>query len=241
MFNLKDKAKPLLIDLEAENTATGRKQEKSVQRERLSEEGYMYCVYWIRREEHTSSSTEGYVGITSNLPERLRAHKKNRKKLPFTNAIKKYGFENLIVEVLHDNLNQQEALSIEKHLRPTQSIGWNSQRGGELGVESSWYLDKDNRNRHREATSKATKIGIAAKDTTEARAQRARDNWKHNRDSYKNISRGSNNPRAILTEEQVRAIKKRLPFEKTRALADEFNVRIHVIQQIKSGKNWSHI
>lgn len=35
-----------LIDLEADNNATGRKQDKTVQRERLSERDNMYCLYW---------------------------------------------------------------------------------------------------------------------------------------------------------------------------------------------------
>lgn len=201
----------------------------------------MYCVYWIRRDGHTKYLTEGYIGITSNLPERLKAHKKNKRKTPFSSAIKKYGWENLSVEILHDNLSLQEALSIESRLRPTSSIGWNCQRGGELGVESSWYDKEENRNKHREATSRATKVAIALKDTKKARAQRARDNWKNKRDSYKNVSKGSNNPRAILTEEQVRCIKSQLDNKSNRDLADEFNVRIHVIQQIRSGKNWSHI
>lgn len=236
-----DKVKPLLIDLEAEDTATGRKQEKSVQRERLSEGDQMYCVYWIKREGHDNPVVQGYVGITSNLTERIRQHKKNRRKTILTSATNKYGWENLIVEILHDNLSKQEALSIEASLRPSQSIGWNCQRGGELGVEADWYEIEDNRRKHSEATSEATKVGIASKDTHEARAQRARDNWKNNPESYKNDSKGSNNPRAILTEEQVREIKGLLHTRTVRELADMFDVRIHVIRQIKSGKNWSHI
>ena len=131
--------------MEGKDKPTGRKQEKSVQRERLSEGAYMYCVYWIRLKEHADVTDVGYVGITKNLAERLRAHKKNRRKSHLTNAFKKYGWDNLVVEVLHENLTLQEALSIEFSLRPTQSIGWNSQRGGELGVETSWYDNQDNR------------------------------------------------------------------------------------------------
>jgi predicted GIY-YIG superfamily endonuclease len=237
-----DKVKPPLIDLEGRTMPTGRKLEKSLQRERLSEGDQMYCVYWIRREDYTDPSATGYIGITSNLTSRLKSHKKNRRKTPFTMAIKKYGWETLIVDILHENLTIQEALSIENTLRPEQRIGWNCQRGGELGVESSWYDIEDNRSKHRESTSIATKKGIAIKDTKEARAQRARGNWKNKPESYRDVSLGSNNPRAILTEEQVKYIKVQLSGgETTQKLADLFNVRIHVIQQIKSGKNWSHV
>lgn len=236
-----DKVKPPLIDLESEDTETGRKQEKSRQRERLSEGAQIYCVYWIRLRNHDNLKYQGYVGISRNLPARLVAHKKNKRKSHFVAAISKYGWDNLIVEILHEYLTIHEALSIEASLRPTQNIGWNCQRGGELGVEAEWYNIEDNRNKHRNATAIATKQGIRDKDTLEARAQRARDNWKNNRDSYKDISKGSSNPRAILTEEQVREIKLLLKNRTTRQLANLFNVRIHVIQQIKSGKNWSHI
>ena len=85
------------------------------------------------------------------------------------------------------------------------------------------------------------KPAFAYMDTTEARAQRARENWKKNRESYQSISKGFNNPRAILTEEQVKEIKTLLPFKKVRELSDLFGVRLHVIQQIKSGKNWKHV
>lgn len=232
-----------LIDLEAGSTATGRKLEKSLQRERLSEENYMYSVYWIKLESHINPHTEGYIGITTNLKERLRAHKKNRRKLPITSAIKCYGWDNLIVEVLHENLKLQEALSIEFLLRPDIRIGWNCQKGGELGVESSWYNNEENRQKHKEATAKATKKAIALKDSTEARVERAKQNWINRKNSYRDISKGSKNPRAILNEEQVWEIKYILLPSGIhyKEIATMFCVKPHVIYFIKSGKNWSHI
>lgn len=201
----------------------------------------MYCVYWIRLEEHTDPLVQGYIGITSNLKERIRAHRKNKRKTVLTSVAKKYGWENLITESLYENLDQLAALSIEQTLRPTMRIGWNCQRGGELGVESSWYNDLDNRQRHSVATSNATKAGILKKDTHERRAARAKQSWENNRESYKDISKGSNNSRAILNEEQVRAIKYELNSLPVKQLANMFSVGYHVIYQIRSGKNWSHI
>lgn len=232
-----------LIDLEADSNATGRKLEKSLQRERLSEENYMYSVYWIKLESHTDAYTEGYIGITTNLKERLRSHKKNKRQSHFTSAIKCYGWDDLIVEVLHEGLTLQEALSTEFSYRPTIKIGWNCQRGGELGVESSWYENEENRQKHKEATAKATKKAIALKDSIEARAERAKLNWINKKDSYKDISKGSKNPRALLTEEQVWEIKYILLPSGIchKEIATMFCVKPHVIYFIKSGKNWSHI
>lgn len=202
----------------------------------------MYCVYWIRLPKHTDASTEGYVGITKNLKERIRAHKKNRRKTVLTSAAKKYSWESFIVDVIHEDLSLQEALSIEASLRPEQRIGWNCQKGGELGVESSWYSIEQNKQKHKEATSAATAAGIKAKDTKEARAERARQNWKNNRQSYEGVSKGSKNPKALLNEEQARKIKyELLPVMKVREIAELFGVKKHVIYFIKYGKNWSHI
>ena len=201
----------------------------------------MYCVYWIKLSNHTDPTVQGYVGITSNLKERIRAHKKNKRKTHFFYAKTKYGWDNLIVEILQDNLSKQEALSIESSLRPSQNIGWNSQRGGELGVESSWYSIEENRQKHKKATSEATKKAIAEKDSKEARAQRMRECWSRSWATRVAAVTGENNPRALLTEEQVREIKSLLPEHSTRELATKFNVRLNVIQQIKSGKNWKHV
>lgn len=235
--------KPLLIDLEDSDISTGRKQETSVQRERLSEEGYMYCVYWIRKETHSEISTDGYVGITKNFTERMRAHKKNKKNYPIVNAIKKFGWDSLVKEVLHTNLSLAESLAIELQLRPTNNIGWNLQRGGDLGVDSSWYAVPTNCSNHSKATSVATKEGIASKDTAEARSARAKQSWLDNRESYKEMTRGSNNPRAQLNEEQVKEIKYfLLPLNLHKSeIASLYNVKSHVIDFIRSGKNWSHI
>ena len=232
-----------LIDLEADSNATGRKLEKSLQRERLSEENYVYCVYWIRLESHTNTYTEGYIGITINLKERIRSHKKNKKTTHFFYATKKYGWNNLIVEVLHDNLTLQDALSTENTYRPQGNIGWNSQRGGELGVESSWYDNVENRQKHKEATSLATRKALSVKDNKKARSERAKQNWINNKTSYEGIVKGSKNPKAILNESQVWEIKYVLlpsglhPKE----IANLFCVKPHVINFIKYGKNWSHI
>lgn len=202
----------------------------------------MYCVYWIRLPEHADVSTEGYVGITKNLKERIRAHKKNRRKTILTSAAKKYSWENFVVDVVYENLSLQEALSIEATLRPEQLIGWNCQRGGELGVEGSWYDIEQNRQKHSKATSAATIAGIKDKDTKEARAKRARQNWLNKRESYKDVSKGSRNPKALLNEEQVKQIKyELLPTMETRQIAEMFGVKKHVIYQIKNDKNWSHI
>ena len=229
-----------LIDLEAEYTATGRKRKH---RERLSEEDIMYCVYWIKTEDHIDILTQGYVGITYNLKNRLKSHRKNKRKTPFREAINKYGWSNLQVQIVREGLTLEEALKEEFSLRPDVKIGWNCQAGGNLGVEKEWYDNEENRNKHSAATSLGTLRGIQEKDTTEQRSLRAKENWIKNKNSYKDICKGSNNPRAILTENDVRDIKYELIPSglSNKEISILFGVKHYVISFIRSGKNWSHI
>lgn len=97
-------------------------------------------IYWIRLPEHTDSKTDGYLGVSNNLPRRLQGHlreiKANKhKNFHLVNAVAKYGWENLIKEVI---LNGEEAYcyEIEEQLRPCKSIGWNIAPGGHKG--SGW-------------------------------------------------------------------------------------------------------
>lgn len=236
--------KPSLIDLEASNMATGGKQELySVQPERLSERDNIYCVYWLRLCAHVDPFTEGYIGITKNLKERLRAHKKNKRKTHLYNAIHKYGWNNIIVDVLKETLTFEQALLIENQFRSSLNIGWNCQIGGNVGVESDWYNIPTNREKHSKNTSNATKIAIAKKDSKEKRSLRAKKQYIINKNSYKDIVKGSKNPNAILNEEQVYKIKFELLPKglKHVDIAKMFNVKPHVITQIKSNKTWKHI
>lgn len=214
-----------------------------MQRERLSGGDYMYCLYWIKAEEHIDIHSQGYVGITINLKERIRSHKKNKRKTTLTSAIKKYGWEALTFQVIIENLTQEDALFLEKLYRPETNIGWNNQSGGELGVEPEWYSVKENADRHRSATSAATKIAIAEKDTTEARSYRAKESWRKTRDKRVLAVIGENNPRAKLTTTQVKEIKYNyIPSGMSNTeIALLFNVKHYVISFIRSGKNWSHV
>lgn len=222
-----------LIDLEVGNTTTGGKQLKNVQPERLSEENDKYSLYWIHLKDQNDYLNEGYIGITKNFNKRLKDHRKNKK---FKDI-----WEGLVKEILFDNLSLTEALNLENKYRPFQNIGWNSQKGGEIGVEPEWYLIEKNKLRHSKATSIATKKGILKKDSKENRSLRA----KKARLTLTNFNnnKGSNNPRAKLTESQVLDIKTNY-LNKGLTLLDIakiFGVSKYIIWSIKSGKNWTNV
>ena len=199
-------------------------------------------VYWIRSKDHNDIHTQGYVGITkTTLDERVRSHKKNKGNSIVAGKLRKH--DDLVWSVVHDVDTLDEALKLEAFYRPAQFVGWNLQRGGELGVEPEWYNNPENRQQHSMKTSEATRRGIAAKDTSEARSQRAKLSHANNPDSYKDIVKGENNPRAILSEADVVKIKYELLPQglKNPEIAVMFGVKPYVISFIRTGKNWKHV
>jgi len=84
-------------------------------------------VYWIHYEQHSDPYSEGYVGVTCNLPKRIYSHK--------TQSHRKHVFNRLmkgaVITVLHECIDRFEALNYEKKYRPDPNIGWNIFPGGE--------------------------------------------------------------------------------------------------------------
>lgn len=81
-----------------------------------------YSLYWIHFPDHQDIYSEGYVGISANLNERIKKHRNNKHKGRFVNGA--------VVSVIAKNLNQNEALLLEKKFRPKCYIGWNKSSGG---------------------------------------------------------------------------------------------------------------
>ena len=94
-------------------------------------------VYWLHHPDHTDMFTQGYIGITNNLNARLRNHKSKKYNAHLRNAIIKYGWDNIIKEVI---LVADEAycLMIEKTLRSVANIGWNIIEGGGKPPITRW-------------------------------------------------------------------------------------------------------
>jgi len=94
-------------------------------------------IYWIHLEEHTDPLTEGYLGVSKCVEERLNGHLKDiragkHKNPHLVRVVEKYGWENLVKDVL---LNGEEAYcyEIEEQMRPKKTIGWNIAPGGHRG------------------------------------------------------------------------------------------------------------
>jgi len=90
-----------------------------------------YYVYWIRDKSHTDIMTQGYVGVSGNVNKRFASYKNLEKKTNnhLRNAIKKYGWDNLVKSALI-LADKNYCLDIERKLRPANQIGWNLTMGG---------------------------------------------------------------------------------------------------------------
>jgi group I intron endonuclease len=73
--------------------------------------------------------TQGYIGITKDIKKRWSDHAKRTANNHLLHAIKKYGWDSLVKEVV---LVADEAycLIVEAKLRAEDKIGWNITKGG---------------------------------------------------------------------------------------------------------------
>ena len=89
----------------------------------------MVSVYWIRHQDHTDIFSQGYVGISSKPKLRWNHHFSQPTNSHMKNAINKYGWDNLVKQVVLI-ADKGYCLDIEKKLRPVDFIGWNQTAGG---------------------------------------------------------------------------------------------------------------
>ena len=86
-------------------------------------------VYWIHHPEHTDMFTQGYIGITKDIKKRFEEHKNRPSNAHLKHAIKKYGWDNLVKEIVLV-ADKAYCLMIEAKLRAKNKIGWNVIMGG---------------------------------------------------------------------------------------------------------------
>ena len=92
-------------------------------------------VYWIRAKHHSDLMTEGYIGVARNAVRRWNyghfwSHKNNRhENKKFANAIDKYGWDNLVKEILV-TAPENYCYELESKIRAFEGIGWNIAVGG---------------------------------------------------------------------------------------------------------------
>jgi hypothetical protein len=86
-------------------------------------------VYWIRHKDHTDMFSQGYIGVSKNTEARFQRHSKYSDNQHLKAAIKKYGWGNLIKQIILIG-EETYCYNLESKIRPTKQIGWNIAEGG---------------------------------------------------------------------------------------------------------------
>ena len=86
-------------------------------------------LYWIHHKDHTDMFSQGYVGVSNKVENRWFRHSRYSDNQHLKAAIKKYGWDNLIKEVVLIG-KETYCYDLEAKIRPTKQIGWNIAEGG---------------------------------------------------------------------------------------------------------------
>jgi hypothetical protein len=84
----------------------------------------MSYVYWVYNESCQDFMTDGYVGVTDYLKNRIDYHLKRNSNIPNDTKLK--------YEILFEG-SRDECFKKEEEYRPTKGIGWNRAKGGSHG------------------------------------------------------------------------------------------------------------
>lgn len=101
-------------------------------------EEHKYCVY-----KHTTPNNKVYIGITRQKPKRRWGNGKNyASNIYFTNAINKYGWENIKHDILYMGLTKEEAEQKEIEMiafykSDERNHGYNIDKGGNATGKTS--------------------------------------------------------------------------------------------------------
>jgi hypothetical protein len=86
-------------------------------------------LYWIHHKDHTDIFSQGYVGVSKNTEARFKRHSKYSDNQHLKAAIKKYGWDNLIKQIILIG-EELYCYNLEFKIRPDKQIGWNIAEGG---------------------------------------------------------------------------------------------------------------
>jgi predicted GIY-YIG superfamily endonuclease len=86
-------------------------------------------LYWIRHKDHIDMFCQGYIGVSTNIEARFQRHSKYSENQHLKSAIKKYGWDNLVKQIILVG-EETYCYDLESKIRPNKQIGWNIAEGG---------------------------------------------------------------------------------------------------------------
>ena len=88
-----------------------------------------HVVYWIHHADHTDMLNQGYIGVSNNAERRWKYHRGSATNAHLKSAVKKYGWDNLIKQVVLI-ADKDYCFTVEAKLRADKDTGWNIAPGG---------------------------------------------------------------------------------------------------------------
>jgi predicted GIY-YIG superfamily endonuclease len=163
-----------------------------------------YLIYWIHNGDETDIYTQGYVGITNNLPRRLIEHKKHK------NAI----LIDRTVDIFLQG-DKEYCKSVEKELRPKKYIGLNVAAGGGMPPNVTGIKRSDKT----KLLMSQNNVGFKGRKHTEATKKKMSESRKgfgkpHTEETKKKLSE-------IAKQRKFQPMTGRKHSEKTRQLISE--------------------
>jgi group I intron endonuclease len=175
-----------------------------------------------------------YIGKTINTLEKRKIQhisesNANRTKSIFHKALRKYGEDNFLWEIIDSAESENELFDKEKYyitfyhsyIKDDNSNGYNMTIGGE-GISGLKFSEES-----KKKSSESHKGQIVSNETRKKISERFK---------------GSNHPLSKLNEEEVLQIKEMLKDGMSYLeIAKEFNVVEGTISTIKQGRSWKHV
>lgn len=163
-----------------------------------------YLIY-----KHTSPSGKSYIGITNNYDIRSSSHKSGTNGCTaFAAAIRKYGWDNFMHEVIIQDITKEEAIELEPLLIESHGTrspyGYNLSSGGEC-----WTHSEESKKKMSE--SRTGRVMSAESKLKKSEALKGRPRPQHVIDAVK----AANTGRKWTTEQKAAASKARKGVSKT--------------------------
>ena len=185
-----------------------------------------------------------YIGVTKNLKKRMREHSYASNDFLISRAIRKYGWDSFVKEVIEETENGPEAYDIlepryiAEHNSNDISVGYNLTEGGQ---GSTGYSPSE------EARQKMREAKLGKKQSPEAVRKRSESlkGRKFSKESRQKISealKGNKNFEGkVVSEEHRRKIGEANATEWSFIDPEEREIRIHNLRRFCKEKGLNHV
>jgi group I intron endonuclease len=186
----------------------------------------MYTIYYIKNK----LTEEYYIGQTSNYEERMRAHKKQSRKIEtrLQYAMNKYGIDNFEFNIIDIVSSKKEAAELEKFYIDKYNshlAGYNMTPGGEWNQTGKRYTEEQ-----KQYISECTKKGMDKKEIKDKLSDFWTEYYKTHTVWNKGIKTGPN--------PKISESKKGKPLVYHISQEELFKIRSEANKRVNADRHW---